>query len=1178
MSLLHPYAGTETKAKEPLNEDLMDLKIRENLEDLAAQIDAISGGGSGGSGVSETDVTAKITSGGEDNVALDWVRRFHIDQTQLDRLTIEEEKDQDLVVFYAEPPGSFASADEDAIGYLGRRLEFQDGDKFSFKLKKGINFFGFSHSLEAFFTTSITVRYNGQSMTTAGVVDENGDPRPDTYSANSGTKYYQATQWFYLPSDEECVIEIENTDGGGANVGIDSIYVGYQSKNPTISNKVLVSAGKCSHRGASIEFDETELTFSESKGYGHTGAVAVSSAGTLTALDGIEPAMTQVKAEEAVLFGSGAPTELKVKNNYYFEDNQILRIDMPYGNSHFASYTSRLQTNIQDHRFQGMKWASAPSADYTPLNNFTGADGTATGDININKWAEAPIVINSTNNKIDFEITVNGTTTLHVATIDSGAYAADLVPVEKWFKEAMQTAKAINGEYFLSYSDRSKLWTAGVKGSEEVTEIRFLNNTGLNSGNSFLKFLGFADTDVTGKLSYIGSTEKNHKAVRVFSTDGDIISPFDPRVKASFTPIEPPDGPYDLEERLGLTSTLYDNTSSTDIFIYPDPDTCGVEVYIPRTTQGSTISVSIDNEDAFYLVHNDVSFDNFEQKRGGLLRGFISYPRGSRIIRLRDNSEGNFQSKYTASSGVSLSGWRQYYTKPAYEKLALTSAILKTYSVSPNSLYATIYGHNGGALYSPTGTDNIDTITETGSWFSNTGNGVFNNAGRSTSSSGAYVEVDFTLQGNGGGISLIIFNQSGSLYTKKASLFLSQVAINESTDRITNINCRYAKTFFDQKGLKILGLSAGTYTARFKNEIAQQIDINGVVIYDTVHPEENKVTINEVSGTGQSVTYPVNTIKQNLGQDGHSRIPGFLVRQKYREGYISNCDYSVNSPNFNNFEYQQAVADYGDSYYSYQMNDTIVGNDYHVRAFCKSLSFMTNTNSTGEAAGIAFIDGVQIGSNFTIRQQVKGGAAPTITRDSSFVPVSKLFKLSTSFSAGNTFTVSDTRGLRDGQRVRLWDGTNYEDVTITNIVVGTSFDCKEARSLVVDANVTELEFHGLHTMKIRAGTADQLNVVGFEWEVLTLTQDNAKKRLNPEREWENRTVTFKVANGEDGYYPIHSDGTPGDFQTSSIDVLTPSIVTSIPRDLRNIQVSAGTAEIKVTSGKWVQKESYVLRG
>ena len=52
MALLHPFSGGEAKAKEPINQDLMDLKYKENIEDLDSRVTTLEGGGgSGGGGV-----------------------------------------------------------------------------------------------------------------------------------------------------------------------------------------------------------------------------------------------------------------------------------------------------------------------------------------------------------------------------------------------------------------------------------------------------------------------------------------------------------------------------------------------------------------------------------------------------------------------------------------------------------------------------------------------------------------------------------------------------------------------------------------------------------------------------------------------------------------------------------------------------------------------------------------------------------------------------------------------------------------------------------------------------------------------------------------------------------------------------------------------------------------------
>ena len=204
--------------------------------------------------------------------------------------------------------------------------------------------------------------------------------------------------------------------------------------------------------------------------------------------------------------------------------------------------------------------------------------------------------------------------------------------------------------------------------------------------------------------------------------------------------------------------------------------------------------------------------------------------------------------------------------------------------------------------------------------------------------------------------------------------------------------------------------------------------------------------------------------------------------------------------------------------------------------------------------------------------QVKNGASPSATRSSAGRLFQKQFKFDCSFNAGNTFDCTDTRGLQVGRQIILNDGTSKEKVTIDSIVVGVSFDVKETRTTVVDANVTEFEFQGFHNIKLLAGDANFWDFNSFEYEPLTISPSKALIRDFVSFEIDQVERTFKdVADGADLYFPMHSDGIPGTWGTSNIEVLATSAASTynIPNSLKNISVGSGTINIRVSSTRLV---------
>ena len=86
-------------------------------------------------------------------------------------------------------------------------------------------------------------------------------------------------------------------------------------------------------------------------------------------------------------------------------------------------------------------------------------------------------------------------------------------------------------------------------------------------------------------------------------------------------------------------------------------------------------------------------------------------------------------------------------------------------------------------------------------------------------------------------------------------------------------------------------------------------------------------------------------------------------------------------------------------------------------------------------------------------------------------------------------------------------------------------------------------------------------------------ESNIIKRVARRKKLESITVNFKsVSNNEDLYYPFHSDGSQGNWNTSSINITASSSTAqsySLDSDLKNITISTGNMDLKITSIKEV---------
>lgn len=1177
MALLHPFAGTEAKAKEPINESLMDLKYKENIEDLAAQIDAIPSGGVVGSGSTLGEI-GSIDIGGETNEPVFWKRKFSVLENMLssdasnpsgfdpEGINIRNE----LLTFTQGLDGGVTTA-ANANAYLGRVVIVDEGSEISFRIKKGINFFGMCMTTSVGTPDSLTVTIDGQSLTALNIEDENGNARTDTFSTTSAATKFQVPFFFYGLDGEEHIVTVLNTDSASKTLQIDAIEVGYRSNDYTLNEIISIKKGTASVRGSSIEFDETDFTIGKTEASGHTASLVADTSGVLSILDGECPAMTQVKPEESIDFTSPVTT-LPVKNTLDFPDNGICLMSTPYGDHHLFSYTSKTDLIVQSHSLDDLQWQSTPSVSITPLDGFDSTSvGEAVGDLNINYWGTAPILIDSTNNKLDFSISIAGITSIHVCTIPSGRYSADLVPLEKAIRDQMNAVKPIRGDYRIKYNSDLQLWNIYVE-DVEVEAFSLLFNTGLNAANSVHTTLGFGNGDLTGSLSYLATTVKIHLSCRALEAEAAYIHSEDPRIKYSAPDVDVlSTRDHDIEERLDLGAVRVLGPGARMIQIYTDKECAGLELNFVCDDNDHTMTFQIDDGNCLYLLTPGNVRISDANPRGKIKTAYITFPRGSRKITIRNETSARFAA-IDAPEYIHFAGARQYFTKPCYEKLTKVQAVIRTFEVSPRSVYATTYSGNSSLLYSPGASDdNINSIFESSPFVAAGLTSIYNSSRRVMTALNQYMEVNFTLQGDGGGIGLksIMFTNA----SKKGQLFISTGVINEATDLIQNTAFDWSATNFDQEFIQLLGLKAGTYTVRIKcaSAAVNGIGYSGITVYDSVSPQENANTVSDLTNNGQSISYPINVVRDGIAQDSGDRIPVWLQRSGYKEGRTSLVNYAVTNPAWINYDdVTQVIERHG--YYNSRLVESSANSFVQLGVFCKSISLVEQTFSNLTTLNRSRINGQIFLNTHSQRECVKGGNAPTATRGSFVNLTAKEFKLSCTFSAGDTFNVSDTRGLKVNTPVLLDDGTNKETVVIASIIIGASFTVKKARTSVIDANVAGVEFQGFHSYSMITGDAVSYELSNFEYEPMKVTPSKALSRKNS-LVYEKVSVTVRlISNGESAYYPMHSDGIAGTWSSSTVQIIGQSDGSgayTLPQNLKNIEVAAGTIDIKITSERLV---------
>lgn len=1133
-----------------VDESLMSGKIKNDLDDLNARtvaLEAISGGG----GVASTkpeELFAEIIAGGADDVARFYKTRHHPMMSATGQKAEPSNPDfdqKDMSERFLINPLFQLGQNwvNDANAYMGKYLNVPQNEQVSFKIKTGENFFWLGLIIHSTGPTVVRIYVDGVNVNTLGLTDENGTVVPAQISVNNPTVRY-AKQWQYYGLDgREHIVSIKNENASAQSYLLDSIDVGYRPNDFAIDHTVKVFSGAANVGGAVAEFNEQSFTFAkptEGLTNGHTGMVKITQAGILSAVDGLSPASTQCKPNVNIPFSGGAVTTLNVKNHYAFPTKGICLFSHPHGETYVFAYNGKGGgTTAQSQTLDSLTWERQPIEDLKPKAASAAALWVANeyrGDARIDYIAKAPIEIDGTNNKVDFDITINGVTTSHTATIPSGLYAADIMRIGNAFVSAMRTAKPLTrGDYFMSYNSKSQLWSYGVTGSEN-SAIKFKWATGANSATSFKTIVG-ATSDQLGQQTYIGPSIKQHLAIRVFYADKNMRSTEHPTQKytepktSTFTAL--PHAESAVAD-LGLPGyRVFANANSPVWEIYPDDDCCGISLAFGRMANGSYIKYTIDDMDLTDLGTTGRPADSTEPTKATVIHFFISFPKGSRKITVRA-SNSSYLTYESGSGNTVYYGYRQYFTKPQWETLAPTEKVLKTFEVAPNRLFCTPYGAQVATQYIPQASnDNINTLTETGTWAAVSNTAAFNYYGRRSSTNGSYFECEFVLQGDGGGFGYRSLMHSTSSY--EIAFYLSKVGIVEATDQLELIETYSVTANYQIDPIVHLGLKAGTYKARVKIDGTggNILDCQAILIYDTVPPQPGATTNAEISNTGQAPAYPINVVRRMAQRFAAQKRPLTFTEGEYGLGVVNHTDYITTAHSFLGYEDTGTLeTEIGGSYYGHQVL-SFIGSYYQNMQFCRSLAVLTANINGGTLVVQPSVDGVNAASTFSTYNDTKGGIAPTGTHYSYGRQYVKDFERAITFNAGLTFNMGFTQGLRTNAKVILYDGTNYEVAHIDSFVFDTSFTIKVEPSVVVKANVIKVFYWGLHTVKVTSSSASSFKVSCFEYEPLPLQWSILEQRVQSVASYETKLLNQNIAatgttagaySRQTFQYPLHSDG------------------------------------------------------
>lgn len=1182
-----------------VDESLMSGKIKNDLDDLNSRVVALEALSGGGVAASDAEnIFAKIIAGGETNEAKFWKFRHypgasnipgHKDQSGAD-LEMTEWRERWMHDSKFTLNSGFTGTD--ALQYFSRSYLIAQNEQLQFRIKKGENFFCIGTLFGSSSASVVRVYVDGVNANTYGLKDETGAAVPATLNQNNATVYYGKVYHYYGLDGEEHIITIKNENGSAQGFWFNFADIGYRSPDYAIDHKIKLNSGVAEVGNIAASFDEGEFTFTEpTEGLanGYTGMLKISEAGTVTKVDGPSPARTEIKPKSAIAF-SGAVTTLPVKNHYAFPTNGICLFQMPDGAKYFFSYNAKGDPGgPQNQSLDSIVWQKQPNEDFTFLPDKAGATYATNeirGDGRIEYWAKAPILIDGTNNKIDFEITVNGVTTQHTATIPSGRYSADIVPLESAIRTAMSSVKPINGQYFAKWNELSQLWTVGVN-DPEVSQIDFEWATGANSASSLGPTLGFT-SDSTGNKTYIALAEKQHKAARVFVADTAVRSAYHPSVKYNWNDLathDSPDAQQIIEKYPALTQyrrwSPGNFTGNPALEIYPDDDCCGITLYFMRSGAGVYNSIFIDNVDKVSLGQQDRPTDTSNPEIGSLQTAFVSFPKGTHRITLWSED-----ATYYIMEGTSIAftffGYRQHYTKPAWEELTAQEKVLKTFEIAPKRLFSTYYGHNT-ALYTPQPTnDNINSITESGTWTQSGVSDVFNGRFRSTATLNGYVEVEFVLQGDGGGIGLLsVYSTADSL---DATMYLSNVAINETTDMVER-DIQYSDgVLYDCAPLWHIGLKAGTYKARFKTQHASRLLNSAIIVIDAVPPQQNAPTLTDIANVGQSVAYPLHVRRRAGERYGSHLVPEGLSEQAYKRGVVTHFDYRSNT----DVEYQSGL-DIMVSMPMYWASYRNLGTSEYMQytTFCRSLMPMGLMSTLYSTVVQPAVDGRNLNIvNWT--QNVKNGFSVTGARNSVMPAVFFDFRYPCTFNASLTYNIADTRGMRTGKAILVDNTGAKEEVYISSFVTDTSFTISKALTVLTPANVVTVLFWGMHNLRVTAGNATQWYLNGYSYEPLPIEESILQTRISTDTFEE--VVELEQALGSTAgttiqYFniPLHSDGERGDPKSTEVIGLvnTPNTTEKLTMRIGAYVPTAGTngKTINVRSRRKIPKTfDFKVRG
>lgn len=1037
-------------------------------------------------------------------------------------------------------------------------IRIQGNSQVSFRMARGENYFGVLYHQDASTSSDVEVFVDNTTLTAFGEFKDqfNDTIASATFSTNDSIDSYTRGRYFFGFDGDEHTITLKNTDAtASAWFELEGIEVGYRTPESIVAighTDVRLESGRAVARAKEVSITTQLLSFSTATGYGRSDCVAVDTSGNVTVIEGVEPAFTTCPPQVAL---SVAAANIKVRSNMYFDTaGGFCLVSTAFGEQRIISYsgvTNGTHASYDEPQLTGVLWSSPFAAEITPRNwleTNTAAEGTYLSDIWINQIAAGGFNVTAGNQKLDFTIQEDNTSaaTTFVATIPTGRYSADLLPLGTAIRQALQSAKALpEGTYFCDYDHLAQKWKLGVRGADNITAVTFPFSTGANQSNSIHGDLGFDDTDLSGALEYEGNNEVAHLAKRAF----DIGYPRqcdDPAVQGHNNPtynnlnlnfVENLSPQYNQYRRfknaLGVDMPIHsgppDQKGSIDIVT--EPDSVGIIAYVMRPEIGSQIGARLDNGERVLIAqgrYDSASTADVDVPQNQVVPYMMTFARGSHHLRLDFpyiglNNGMGFQPITEEDRGLRFLGFEELKSHVPLEALSLTQAALKGFDIAPKSMKRIKYGSH----YTPTTNDNLDSFTEGntggggGAWSTDSTTTALPGQRKRTSTKNDYVDITFTLQGDGGGISMEGFHD----LNKDVRFYLNATGTGDnSSTKLIHRFSQHLLREYDSPIFEQLGLPSGQYTLRMLIAgSATNAHWTSVNIFDTVDPQPGAVVIDEMTNTGIGLGYPAWGSHATTDKWGYN-YGGFKAPVPQDRQSLIDYNAATYIPAVDQtYTTQLSHHGFGHGYLDLSANGSFLG----IWTFARSIYPYTACQTAASSGVRPELDGTNL-SNFDCREGLKGSVGSlSDSAGSYFLPqFRKYFQqdLSGDMSAGAlTFIpLSSITGMRIGQKVAVSadsQTTVYRritDTTATGIVVNKDIT---AGASFTTGNNAAVDFGGLHALRLTNQTATTVKFQGIGYEPLPVMERNLPEPLKGDRDgqWKLNAVDYRV-----GYTSISS--------------------------------------------------------